>query len=231
MQTDKSVIMSLLAGLILALPAAAIHAATVTFTNINDTDPTGGFVVGATTVVGDSYVIDVSGFDAVADNANNYDNIIDTIAFDILAPTGYYISSVSYSESAQATITSGDTGSFGVAIVAGTAVIDGSGHDLGFHAWTSDTQGDSLSTGVISVPGQKSTVAISITNQLTAVATGGAMVEIRKGFDALGNAVPSVVSVQLSQVPLPSAIWLFGSALLGLAAVGRRGHGGKLGQP
>ena len=210
------------------LAAGSVQAATVTFTNINDSnsDPGVGFIIPADTFVGNTYDIDVSGFDAVAPSGGA-SSIFDTIAFKIVAPTGYYISSVSYSEAVQAIIQTPAAGDVGIASTSGSAVIDGTSYDLVGSApllWTSATHGAVLQTGLVSLSGQRTSLAMSITNSLSAIATGTASAEVRKGFDANGGTVPTTVQVTLGQfvVPLPPALWLMGSALFGLAVVGRR---------
>lgn len=199
-----------LAAALLITTGAAQASSVALFTNINDANSSpSGFSVSSPTFSGNTYNIDVTGFNTSASGALGTQVIADTIAFDITAPIGYYISSISYSEGLSSSI----NGSVGVTTASGTAVINGQSIDMGSHIWTTGIHTAGLFTGSVAIAGQMNMVSMSITNVLSAISAGSISTEIGK--------TSSSVSVELTAVPLPAAFWLFGSSLLGMGIIGQ----------
>ena len=166
--------------------------------------------------------LDVSEFGIIADagSALPVGSMVDTLTFTIVAPEGYAITGISYTEGVTAEISGVGfgigSGTFQFEDEFGTvggglgtqifdaSVIPGTVLSLGSPTITENSVGDPLFV---------QTIEVTIFNSLSAFASTGTV--------SLDKVMPEV-TVTLTAVPLPPAVWLFGSALLGLVTVARR---------
>lgn len=192
------------------------QAANVTFSDINDAvnappAPNELFDASATAPDGgdaNKLVIALDNFKADGANANTI-SALDTISFMITAPLNYVITKVTYEESGSRTM----TGTGGVTVASGNWVVGGDASDLGLHVFTSGSGNWALDSFFeFSVGDNVTELPVSITNSL--LAFGGTSSIIEK--------TAASVAVELAFVPIPPAVFLLGSALLGLVVVGRR---------
>jgi hypothetical protein len=199
----KNGILSTLA-LALIAPAAG---ASVTFTDFDDANGLPLFFdISSTAPDGgdpNTLIIGLDGF-AAAGGDPLTTSAIDTLVFNIFADPGFVITKVTYSESG------GGEALTGISLATGTMVVGGEAKGLGFHAFPAVSGGLwALSTSFDLAPGTTSTQVV-ITNSLFAFGTS----EIAK--------MSASVTVEVAPIPIPGAVWLFGSALIGLVAVRRR---------
>lgn len=207
----------LLAGLSVGVQAATVQ---VIGTAVNsDGDPLSGF---GTTISqpggGNTLELDVSNFTVEALSNGDVENALDTLTFNIAAPAGYGITKVAYSEGLVGSVSGNAIGiATGSMVVSNDTIGDISGN-FGTFLVTGPNQTSTIGQFVEDI--FVSTLKISITNQVTAVSLGGTAT-VSKGFDAFGDPKAPQLQVTLAAVPLPPAIWLLGSAALGLVAIGR----------
>jgi len=190
--------------------AANASAATVSFANFDDNDgPTIGYDADATAAgAGGSNVLDLVVSSFTADSSGTFGAIaFDQIAFDVMAPAGYYITGFSVFEEV-------DTNTESTGSVTGASLsidVNGASYSLGqgiFSGGSGTTTSIISNTGIIDIP-KTMHLDVSIDNNLFA-ANGGV---ISKGA--------SSIEFQVAPVPLPPAVWLLGSAILGLATIRR----------
>ncbi len=193
-------------ALLIAAPAA--QAATVSFANFDDNDgPTLGYDADATEAgAGGSNTLDLVVSDFEASGAIG-GIAFDQIAFDVMAPAGYYITGFSVFEEVSTNTEAANS-------VTGASLsidVNGQSYSLGqgiFSGGSGTTTSIISNTGVIAIPNAMK-VDVSIDNNLFA-ANGGV---ISKGA--------SSIEFTVAPVPLPPAVWLLGSAVLGLVSIGR----------
>lgn len=200
-----------LGALALVGATSGASAATVSFFDLTDSDP-GNYDIGTTTASGNVLTLGVTNFVASAPGTVlgipvPFANAFDTISFKIQAPVGYYITKLSYAESGTY---NNDDPTFTYAT--GSWVVDGTSQSLGiFFQGGADGQW-SLSKDRM-IAGMADLISVSITNNLFAVAPTGAA-SIAKTAASL--------TVEIAPIPVPPAVWMLGSAIVGLATVGRR---------
>lgn len=165
-------------------------------------------------------LLDVSAFVAQFPSANPtptpfLDRKFDTISFALLAGPNERITKVSYSESLQTVVTQ-DPAGFSYTASTGSAVVNNVSYGLGSFYQLTPTGGTSFSLGTsFDIPGLENDVDVSITNDILAFAFGDlSSATVMKTYAA--------VEVTSAPVPVPAALWLFGSAVAGLAAMRRK---------
>jgi len=197
-------------ALFMAAPVA--QAATVTFSNINDSV---GVLDGpgfqelfdvTTTVVdgGDPNTLILGLTDFNADGGQIL--ATDTLSFTVsVNDPAYRITSISYSESGV-----GNGADDGSAFATGAISVNGDSKSLGFHS-VPDALSVPWALGPASFPlsGVVQEAVVTITNTL--IATGSTDIEKNSAS----------VTVGVAPVPLPPAVWLLGSAILGMVSIGR----------
>ena len=190
--------------------ASNASAATVSFANFDDNDgPLEGYDADATAAgAGSSNTLNfvVSDFTA-SSSAGGGDIAFDQLSFDVIAPAGYVITGFSVYE-----VLLSDTEAAGSVTGASLSLdINGTSFSLGSGVYTG---GIGTVTKVVSDTGtidiaSAAALDVSIDNNLFA-ANGGTI-----------SKAESSITFQVAPVPLPPAVWLFGSALIGLATVAR----------
>jgi len=167
-------------------------------------------------------LLDVSKFVAEAPSTTTLnpflDRQFDTISFELAAAPNERITKISYSESLE-TIVTHDTGDFSFTSSTGSVFVNNVYNGLGVFNQMSPTSGTSLFTLGTSyvIPGIETELDVSITNDIMAFAYGDAYAKVMKNNYAK-------VEVKSSAVPIPATLWLFGSAITGLAALRRKGQ-------
>ena len=205
---QKNLLPALLCTAAMAMASTA-QAATVSFTNLADGNGAAlYFDVGTTSASGNTLNIGLSNFTANGQSQLSL-SALDTLSFLVTAPTGFHITSISYTESGTGATTNG------FALATGSLTADGIPKNFLTQMFTPNTGASSWSiSGSIDIA-NKDAIAVSIVNSLFAVA-----------FTSLDTAFISKtgasISVEIAPVPLPPAVWMLGSALVGLATVGRR---------
>jgi len=198
----------------LSLALSSVQAAGVTVSNVSDDvtialfDGTYGQSGTLDTVItlglGSFIALDTSGAGAGGQ---------DTLYMTLTAPDGFLIKSVTIEESGINNNTIG-----GISIAQGSLIADGKVYGLGTHIYPSTSGVDSpWAVGPLQTPTiDKKTVDVAIINSLTAFYGGGGpgQASVKK--------TSAVVTVGLSAVPVPPAIWMLGTAIAGLVTVGRR---------
>jgi len=213
----------------------ASSAATVTLIG-DDVDFTfeDSTLFGTGNVVGNSLFFMPTDFKALSENGAGAVNIIRTLDITVVAKGGYDITSLgmfeegdyrsdgvdaSVSASGRLGVTSLTTncGSFGLPCKDSSIFnVTGLG-DTGLSTvgWTGSTSVDLADTAGW---GSDTDLKISFQNDLSAnTLNNGETAFIEKKFGAIGLVV--------NPIPVPAAFWLFGSGLIGLAAVARRKQG------
>ena len=206
---QKNLLPALLCTAAMAMASTA-QAATVSFTNLADGNGAAlYFDVGTTSASGNTLNIGLSNFTANGQSQLSL-SALDTLSFLVTAPTGFHITSISYTESGTGATTNG------FALATGSLTADGIPKNFLTQMFTPNTGASSWSiSGSIDIA-NKDAIAVSIVNSLFAVA-----------FNPLAD-IASIsktgasISVEIAPVPLPPAVWMLGSALVGLATVGRR---------
>jgi hypothetical protein len=198
--------------------AGAAQAATVTFSNIADGDgSTALFDTSQTVATGDGDTLSIGLNNFTADGLL-FPSALDTLSLTITAGPGYTITSISYTESG-----SGVTAD-GVAIATGSIVADNQPINFPTVLFNPNQQGawsitpESQSGTEMIFIDNKESISVSITNSLLAVAFGpGEVANITKT-----GAFLTVITEEVTAVPLPAAAWLFISALGGLVVAKRK---------
>lgn len=202
-------------GLVLILSVSTANAMDVIISNLADGDGVSNlFDVSGTSASGSLITIGLNDFRADGTNALQQ-SAVDTLSMTLTAPTGFVITSISYSESG-----AGKTES-GVAVATGSLVADGIPVNFLQQLYAPNTggaPGDPIigwSIDVIDLAiANKESIDLNITNSLFAFSFGGAA-EIEK--------TEATLTVGLSAIPIPPAIWMMGAAITALVTVGRRG--------
>lgn len=198
-----------LGAVALAAITFGANAATVTFSNLADGNGAPSFFdIGTTTISGNQITIGINNFKA--DGASQVTvSALDTFSFTVTAPTGFKITKITYTESGKGETTNG------VAAATGSITADGTPKNFLTQLFIPNTsESDWSITGSVNVA-NKDSIAVSIVNSLFAAAflpTDLAYVE-KTGAS---------ISVDIAPVPVPPAVWMLGSAIVGLATVGRR---------
>ena len=207
-------IRALLLTLALALTANVASADVVTFTVIDDSHNASGidsrelWDLGLTGPSGDK-VLDIGVTDFFADGNLGGINInaFDTLTLTIETEPGYVITKITYDEGGTRTLGAG-----GIALYTGSASANGQSNALGFNLFQGASNGswDTDALFEYDISDGVNFVDFSVTNSLTAVG------------DALIAKTGASITVETAFVPVPPAIWMMGSALLGLVAVRRK---------
>jgi hypothetical protein len=203
------------------LTLGTAHGATVEFRDINDAVP-GMWFDSATTVPDGDNVLSI-GLDNFAVTAtgggtaeDKFKNALDTIAFTILAPDGYTITEIAYTEGG----TASRTGSTAFTLATGSWTVDGvTGAFENVVGLTPTSGSTTWSLGAnrsFGVGDMKTSIAVIITNQITAVAMTSGDVAM------IGKSNPTTLEVTITPIPIPGAALLFGSGLIGIIAWRRR---------
>jgi len=201
---------SIAGAALLAGSSFAANAATVTFSNFADGNNASSFFdIGTTTVSGNDISIGINNFKADGTSQLTL-SALDTFSFLITAPTGFKITKVSYTESGTGATTNG------VALATGSITADGTPKNFLTQLFLPNTSLSNWSiSGSVDIA-NKDSVAVSIVNSLFATTFGGI------GDIANVAKTAASISVEVAPIPVPPAVWMLGSALVGLATVGRR---------
>jgi hypothetical protein len=133
----------------------------------------------------------------------------DTLFMTITAPAGYLINLITYTETG-----TGTTDASGFATATGSMVVDGT--PINF---LTQMFGPSTSSGWSILPtptpiANKSSIDMSISNSLVAFLFVPGTATIEK--------TGAVITVGLTAIPIPPAIWMMGAAIAALLTGGRR---------
>jgi len=205
----KKILPTLLCTAALAATSAA-QAATVTFSNLADGNNSALFFdLGTTSQSGNTLTLGLNNFTANGQSTLSL-SALDTLSFLVTAPAGFHITRISYTENGTGQTTNG------VALATGSLTADGIPKNFLTQMFTPNTGASNWSiSGSIDIA-NKDSIAVSIVNSLFAVTFGG-ISDI-----ATVSKTGASIEVQVAPVPLPPAVWMLGSALVGLATVGRR---------
>jgi len=187
--------------------ASFATAATVTFDDIGDADGLPAlFNPAASVPSGNTLDLGVSDFAASA-ASGLFAQATDTMTFTINAPAGYKITSISYSEGGD-----GDASGGGVSFAVASVVVNGQAMEPISRVFAGGSGGWDASTSM-SFSDVVTSAAMSVTNTLAAFGGAGSA-SISKTF--------ANVTAEIAPIPVPPAVWMLGSAIIGLATVGRR---------
>lgn len=221
-----------LVGALLTVASAASQAAEVTLLG-DDVSFTydDSSLFGSATVVGNSIFFSPTAFLAEANNADGVVFTTDTLNITVSAlDSNAGITSFQLAESGDYLLT-GDSSSVyasGWLQVTSTTQLDGAlpfNASETFDAGTLDTAGtlSSWSAGTtidlaaINGWGSDTQTLVQLQNNLQAISLAqGDSAMVQKKFDGVG------LTVEVSEVPAPAALWLFGSALIALGGLRRR---------
>lgn len=200
----------LLAGtVLLAAGSFSVQAATATFENFNTGNGIDAlFSVSGTSVIADNTLqVGLDNFIAFA-TTGLPTVVVDSFSVNIVAPNGFWISSVDYAE--QYTYAADQ----GVAAITLSVIANGVGSSpaSAAFAFSSGTGVGITIPQIVYGPGVD-VVALNISNSLFAFGVSG--------DTAIGKQL-AVLTVGLTPVPLPPAIGLLGAALIGLTTIGKR---------
>ena len=201
--------------LTLLLSFGSAHAAFVTVSNVMDIDGSAINFDPATTSAGGTSTITIgfaaAGFIADSTAINTVATASDTLSMTVTAAPGFVITGVRYFESG-----GGETGAGGVANAQGGMVVDGLPAGFGMFTYLPNGGGDWDINSLIIPVANKTEIQLSATNTLIAFLFGVGPATIFKD--------EARFEVTLAPVPLPPAVWLSGSALVGLVSIGARRH-------
>lgn len=97
--------------------------------------------------------------------------------------------------------------------------MNGKSQSLGLFVQSEDGEGGWSLSKTMTFSTDETTVLVSITNNLNAVAPGDTNAQIEK--------TAASIVVETALIPLPPSVWLLGSALFGVGVLGRRMQGVK----
>lgn len=187
--------------------AGMANAANVTFTGIDDADGLAALFDPASTVAnGNTLDFGISNFEAAA-AAGLFTQATDTMVLTINAPAGFRITKITYSEGGEGSSVGG-----GISFAVASVIVNGSAIEPISRAFLGGDGGWDAETSV-SFAGLVTSATLSVTNTLAAFGGAGSA-SIEKTFANL--------SAEIAPVPVPPAVWMLGSAIVGLATVGRR---------
>ena len=216
MEMDRNFLKGLgktVAVLLLTAGFATANAASVTISNAMDGNGAASLfdVSGITQSGVNGEIIELGISNFIADGSFGPSSAVDTLFLTLTAPTGMRITSIGYSESGE-----GETET-GVAMASGSLIADGMPTNFLTQIFNTTTSRDQWTiTKLPLVINNKQTIDVSITNSLFAYAfVGGEIAEIEK--------TSATLTVGLSAIPIPPAIWKMGAAITALVTVGRRG--------
>jgi|LNFM01.1.fsa_nt_gb hypothetical protein len=209
MKMNKNMMSAIAGAALLAGTSVGAQAATVTFSNLADGNNAAQFFdIGSTTIAGNSISIGINGF--TANGANNLTlSALDTFSFLVTAPTGFKITKVTYTESGNGQTTGG------VAMATGSITADGTPKNFLTQLFLPNTGLSDWSIGGSVDVANKDSIAVSIVNSLFAVAFDPTQI-------ATISKTGASISVDVAPIPLPPAVWMLGSAIVGLVTVSRR---------
>ncbi len=207
-------------GVALFASASVVSAATVTFSGFSSSEEGLFELPGTDPITGTNLLNfnDYSMLPAFSVTANGLEVVdaFDTLSFDIWAPAGYVITKVKYKEGGTASVVGQ-----GLAQAKGSVVFNGKSNSMGLLLLTAPTEEMDWTLGATksyALADNVNKVSMSITNSILAAAFGG---NEEADWSTVSKNLASV-EVTLTAVPLPPAAWMLGSALIGLATVGRR---------
>ncbi len=220
---NKTIKRLFFATLLSWLMAAAVQAATIEGALVDFTDIEAGnrdsslFNVDATTAVdlsdGSKLIIGLKDFFA-ADGGAAPSAAVDTLTMTINAAPGYLITSVSYTEAGEGWTTNGVASASGF-FVADDIPINFPTQTLNPNTGTETNPAPWMIPTMITPITNKTSIDISITNSLFAYA-------FSLDNKAQITKTSATLTIGVEPVPLPAAVWLFGSTLIGFVAFGRR---------
>ncbi len=201
----------------LMFAAATAQAATVQYLNVNDAVTS--YFDAATTAPDagnpDKLIIGLVAFEASAPGETGVlDVAFDTISFTIQAEPNYVIKKITYLESGAY-----NNGDGAITYATGSWVVNGKSQSLGIFIQPDNGSGDWSLSKSTTFSTDVTSVLVSITNTLNAVAPGATTAQISK--------TAASVVVETAFIPLPPSVWLLGSALFGVGVLGRRLRGVK----
>lgn len=155
--------------------------------------------------------IGVTNFTADGNIGGSNITALDTLSLSITAEAGYVITKVTYVESGTR-----ELGASGIAVYTGSATANGQSNALGFNLFQGASDGTWNTDALFEYDAADGVQSVDfvVTNSL--IAFGEAL--ITKGAASI------VVETELAPVPLPPAVWLLGSAILGLVSVRRNSN-------
>ena len=190
------------------LSAALLLVAAFAFTGTANAGSTNDFVVDITGIAVDGAAPTI----AVVNNPNGMPVL--SISFDFTYDTNAGDSGLSWGSELLVTITAPDGSQF----FAGSDGEDGDDSCIAFMVSCDLNWDFDQGPGVFSVTGDMAFIDVN-----ASVGSGDWTVEFSDSFDDAGiDAVFTSGTITISQVPVPAAVWLLGSALMGLGAIRRR---------
>jgi hypothetical protein len=206
-----------MAALAMALGTSVASAAQVQVTGVATGDGSEtlfGTNIDQTGVNGEVLTLDINEF--IADNSGAGillpETVTDTVTMTLTAPENYRISSILYNEGGTAQT------SEGVVTVTGSITVGGIPVNFNEEVIGGDSGGEvpwELDPIPLALVGGVDSVVVTITNTLFAFGFEPSSIARIEKTDA-------VLTVGLTQIPIPAAVWLFGSGLLGLIGIARR---------
>lgn len=195
------------AGLLLA--ASGASAATVTFSNFNDSDNSAAnYSLALNAISGNHLDLGLNNFAAIVANGPGLVNPIDTVSFTVTAPTGWVITNVSYTETGTGKTVNG------FAAASGSVVADGFGQNLAGVTYLGNANGPWMLGTSVAI-NNKQSISVQVTNSLFAGAfTSADSAKISK--------TSAYFDIEVAPVPLPPALGMLGAGVLALATVGGR---------
>jgi len=217
-RTRKVILAGTLLGWLMvgAVQAATITGGSVDFTNLVAGDSLKFFDVDTTAIdLNDNNKLVIGLSDFLANGTASPTAPVtasDTLTMRIVAHPGFFITSVDYAEGGSGQTTNG------VASATASLVADSIPRNLPIQFFSLNTGGtwETSTQGLPILINNKTSIDVSIVNSLFAVAFGsGDIAQISKTSASL--------TVGVAPIPLPAAVWLFGSALIGFVSFsGRR---------
>jgi len=199
-------------GLALVFTMSAAHAVGVTVDDVFSGDGEANF--GTTFTQSGAFdeiiEIDLNAFVATSSSFGDLNIVTDSVRMNLTAPTGYKITSITYTEEG-----SGNTGN-GIAAASGTIFINSTPNNFAMVLLQQNSNSGWTIGPVLNAVDGLDSVEVEITNMITAIALDASTTTtIGKSF--------AEIEVGLTAVPIPPAIWMMGAAITALVTVGRRG--------